>query len=286
MKLKIFKSTLVLLLASSSAFSPDSRPRALSLVTTAAAASYAAPSDYDIDDLEPNKKEVSVTYDDNDEEIRDALKRELLLLSSVTNRGEYASSEERDIVIDIVTQLEALNPTVDPASNCVGEWDLCLSSTQFFRSSPFFQTIRVAVNNRDMAENGFDIHDRATSASRVGRVRQVITDTELISEVELEVGMMPGFPLMMGGTVVTKASLKICGPELWETQILNTEVKGSNLPIFNQLMDDMQLSLPVGDVYNNILGDVPVVPMKTFYVDEGIRITRDVDDNFFVFSRA
>jgi hypothetical protein len=59
------------------------------------------------------------------------LKRELLLLASVTNRGEYASADERDIAIDLVAQLEALNPTAEPAAHCEGEWDLCLSSTQF-----------------------------------------------------------------------------------------------------------------------------------------------------------
>lgn len=98
-----------LLLVSSSAFSPYYRPRLpTQTAATLVGASYEAPSDYDRDDLEPTKKEVSVTYDDDDEEIRDALKRELLLLSSVTSRGEYASSEERDIVIDIVTQLGEL----------------------------------------------------------------------------------------------------------------------------------------------------------------------------------
>jgi hypothetical protein len=66
---------------------------------------FDSPSDYDSQDLSPTDKTVTVTYDDDDEAIRDALKRELLLLSSVTNRGEYTSSEERDIVIDIVTQL-------------------------------------------------------------------------------------------------------------------------------------------------------------------------------------
>lgn len=65
-----------------------------------------APSDYDTEDLPPTERDVYVSYDDDDDEaIRDALKRELLLLASVTNRGEYTSSEERDIVIDIVTQL-------------------------------------------------------------------------------------------------------------------------------------------------------------------------------------
>lgn len=185
-----------------------------------------------------------------------------------------------------ITLTEALNPTADPASNCVGEWDLCLSSTQFFRSSPFFQSLRVVADSREIAENGFDLHERATSASRVGRVRQLIQPSQLVSEVELEVGLLPGFPIKVRGNVVTTASLKVAGPEAWETQIESTKVLGSNVPLLNQFLDDMQVEMPIGEVYSNIMGNVPIVKSKTFYVDEGIRITRDVDDNFFVFSRA
>jgi hypothetical protein len=45
-------------------------------------------------------------------------------------------------------------------------------------------------------ESAFDIHDRATKSGRVGRVRQTISAdiNELISEVDLEVGMISGFP--------------------------------------------------------------------------------------------
>ena len=66
---------------------------------------YDAPSDYDSQDLQPADRPVYVDENNDDEAIRDALKRELLLLSSVTSRGEYSTSEERDLVIDIVTQL-------------------------------------------------------------------------------------------------------------------------------------------------------------------------------------
>jgi hypothetical protein len=163
-----------------------------------------SPSDYDTADLPPDVKEVAVDENVEDVLIRDALKRELLLLASVTDRGAYATKDEQDIVIDLVAQLEALNPTEEPASHCEGDWDLCYSSTQFFRSSPFFQSIRVAVgeDNKEIAENGFDLHDQATVGSRVGRVRQIITSSQLISEVDLEVGMLPGIPLSKAkGTV-------------------------------------------------------------------------------------
>lgn len=45
------------------------------------------PSDYDSSELMPTEQDATVDLDDNDIPIRDALKRELLLLASVTNRG-------------------------------------------------------------------------------------------------------------------------------------------------------------------------------------------------------
>jgi hypothetical protein len=130
------------------------------------------PSDYDADDLQSTTKTVSVDEDEDDAAIRDELKRELILLASVTNRGMCASTEESNLVVDLVTQLEALNPTADPGANSQGEWELCYSSAQSFRSSPFFLAIRAFLgdDNKSMAENAFDIHDKATTASRVGKV--------------------------------------------------------------------------------------------------------------------
>jgi hypothetical protein len=248
-----------------------------------------APSDYDVTDV-VGEKHVEVDTNEDDGVIRDELKRELLLLASTTNRGEYATPDEQNVFVDLVTQLEALNPTADPAHNCQGEWNLVLSSTQLFRSSPFFQSIRVALGDiidggKSIAENGFDLHDRATTAGRIGKVKQIVSSTELISEVDLEAGMTPGMPLRLKGTVVTTAALNIVSDELWELKIEKTQVKGSNIPFVNELLEGPELSLPVASLYSAINGDVPTIPMKTFYVDEAIRITRDIDDNFFVFSR-
>lgn len=119
------------------------------------------PSDYDSEDLGTEKR-VSVDTNDDDAAIRDELKRELILLASVTNRGACATTEENNLVVDLVTQLEALNPTADPALHSQGDWELCYSSTQSFRSSPFFLAIRAFLgdDNRAVAENAFMIHDR------------------------------------------------------------------------------------------------------------------------------
>ncbi|CAJ1929147.1 unnamed protein product [Cylindrotheca closterium] len=245
------------------------------------------PSDYDAEDILPKK---SVVVDDKEEDvkIRDALKRELLLLASVTNRGLFTNKDEAGLVLDLVSQLEALNPTANPAYHCEGEWDLCYSSTQLFRSSPFFQAIRMAVgdDNKQMAENGFTLHDRATSGSRIGRVKQILSSNELINELDLEVGVLPGLPFKIKGTVVTTASLQIVSDQKMELRLQGTKVKGSNIPLLNQLMEEeLNMEIPVGEVYKTIRGDVPVIAMQTFYVDESMRITRDVDENIFVYTR-
>lgn len=244
------------------------------------------PSDYDGDDLE-SEKSVFVDTDEDDEVIRDALKRELILLASVTNRGMCATAEEENLVIDIVTQLEALNPTADPALNSQGDWELCYSSTQSFRSSPFFLAIRAFLgdDNKAVADNAFEIHDRATTASRVGKVRQIVTNFELVSEYELSVGILPGFPVRAKGTVITNADLSTIAPETWELSVVGTKVKGSNVPFLDQYLDDNPIEIPVGEAYKTLNGSVPMAVLKTYYVDEGMRITRDVDDNFFVFTR-
>ena len=248
------------------------------------------PSDYDADDLTNTERPVVVDMDEDDAAIRDELKRELVLLASVTNRGTCASAEEENLVVDLVTQLEALNPTADPALNSQGDWELCYSSTQSFRSSPFFLAIRAFLgdDNKPVADNLFTIHDRATTASRVGKVRQIIDkeNTELVSEYDLSVGLLPGLPVRVKGTVVTSSDLTAIAPETWEMKVRGTKVNGSNVPFLDQYLDDNAVEIPVGDVYQSLSGSIPTAVLKTYYVDEGMRITRDSDDNIFVFTRA
>ena len=63
-------------------------------------------------------------------------------------------------------------------------------------------------------------------------------------------------------------------------------MKGSNVPLLNQFLEDHQLEIPMKDIFSTLNGVLPSVPNKIFYLDEGLRITRDEDDNFFVFTRA
>ena len=70
-----------------------------------------------------------------------------------------------------------------------------------------------------------------------------------MSEYELSVGLMPGLPVRVKGTVVTSADLRAVAPETWELTVRGTKVKGSNVPFLDQYLDDNAVELPVGEAY-------------------------------------
>ena len=78
------------------------------------------------------------------------LKKRLLALAARSNRGEIG--DVRDIAVEYITELEALNPALNaPAGGegqgathtCMdGDWELVYTDTQLFSASPFFLTLR------------------------------------------------------------------------------------------------------------------------------------------------
>lgn len=268
------------------------------------------PSDYDPRDIleESNESEfqqvksLQVDTKEGDAIIREELKRELLLLASVTNRGTLANQEEKDIISDIIAQLEALNPTPEPVDQMIydnddmsdyeHEWDLVVTNTQLFRASPFFLLVRSLLKEQSTANDLFDLYNQLTSVNKIGRVREIFHNGVMRSEIDLEVGFMKA-------TVITQATYDSmtknnANPETMELCITSTNIKQSNIPfmdVFPSLIGSTSLlssplELPIGQLLQNIRGNVPKVVLKTFYMDEGLRITRDVDDNFYVFSRV
>lgn len=88
------------------------------------------------------------------------------------------------------------------------------------------------------------------------------------------------------GTIITTASLTDVSNDTWDVTVKGTKVKGSNVAFVNHYLDDLAFELPVGDIYSMMTCSVPMSTLKTFYVGEGIRIVIDVNDNYFVSSRA
>lgn len=64
-----------------------------------------------------------------------------------------------------------------------GRWELVYSDVAPFRASPFFLTIGKLFGTQSSAEDFFRLHRLATSGSEIGRVFQILGETEMSSEV-------------------------------------------------------------------------------------------------------
>jgi hypothetical protein len=120
----------------------------------------------------------------------------LIQLGASTGRGEFADKEHKEMAGDLISALEKQNPTPEPTKSPLirGRWELIYSSTQLFRSSPFFMAGRAVCSTADQAKQYdwfCDMHRQALAISTIGQVRQVVSDTRLVSEFEVNVGAVP-----------------------------------------------------------------------------------------------
>ena len=75
----------------------------------------------------------------------------LLRIAASTGRGEYASPDQKNQASELIVALEKTNPTPQPAKDpkIYGRWELVYSSTELFRSSPFFMAGRAVCSTTD-----------------------------------------------------------------------------------------------------------------------------------------
>jgi PAP_fibrillin len=218
------------------------------------------------------------------------LKTDLLRIAAVTNRGESASSRQRESALDLITQLESMNPTSsdkgDGAEYSVqGSWDLVFTDAQLFESSPFFMTLRELFDDTEKAEQAFKLHRAATNTAEIGLVQQEITSTQLVSRVNLRNGLIPGIPFSLLGEIISTADLSIIDSYTMKLSMRETSVKKSNIPFGIGSLIALA-SVPVGDLLKSSKGDVPECSLSTFYLDSDFRVTRNKDDRVFVYLRS
>ena len=170
------------------------------------------------------------------------------------------------------------------------------------------------------AEDFFRLHRLALSNSEIGRVRQIITSQELVSEVDISTGI-PSIPFAITGSVVTRATaartnegalkltVKSTGVQVgrwvggWvgevEPQQLGRRRKDhlsthppthpptQSSSLFGFLGGGGNLpDLPLADLASRAGLSPPSVLMTTYYCDANMRISRTEDDHFFVFVRG
>ena len=121
----------------------------------------------------------------------------LLSLASRTGRGEFATNSEKQQAAQYVAALEQGSPIAQPTDSTTirGTWELVYSSTQLFRSSPFFMAGRAVCQTKEQADQYdwfCDMHRKALAISTIGSVRQIIdNDDRMTSEFEVRVGSVP-----------------------------------------------------------------------------------------------
>jgi len=193
-----------------------------------------------------------------------ALTQALLRIGAATGRGEMASEAERDEARRLAADLDSRyegegSPSTDP--RCAGTWELVLSDTQLFRSSPFFMAGRAVCADGSEARryDAFcDLHRAALAISTIGKVRQIVSlggggaPGRLTSEFEVRAGTVPfvadflprglplpglsgGLPLRIDGAIVTSASIEDVAGDGWALYLDTVQVKGSNIPGLRQV---------------------------------------------------
>ncbi|KAL7465405.1 hypothetical protein ACHAXS_005726, partial [Conticribra weissflogii] len=181
------------------------------------------------EDAQKAKKNIDVT----------AVQNQLLRIAASSDRGQYANSQEKDQVLQLVellestatesTPLETANANAAEATDILppqltGTWSLLYSNTQLFRSSPFFLAGRSTCRTPDQAKQYdwfCDMHRAALAISNIGNVRQIVkADGRLVNEFEVVVGAVPflgevlprvrysgGWPVTVDGAIVSSADV-------------------------------------------------------------------------------
>jgi hypothetical protein len=237
--------------------------------------------------------ETAATKSTNNLEERRPLKTALLALSARTNRGQIATSDEKNKALELVRKLESFNPTKDPALDelSLGRWELVFSNTQLFRSSPFFMAARAVCKDGQESDsfNQFcDLHREALMFTQIGKVTQIITSDKLVSEFVSIVAALPGFPLTVTGTIVSSSDIVSKTSDSYELYMDKVQIKGSNIPLFGDFFNNFE-GLPIralGETLEKQSGPRPRPIFRTLYIDTHMKISRDQDDNFFVYNRV
>ena len=236
------------------------------------------------------------------------LKALVYQIAASTDRGQRMNKMIAPMYHEKLIEMQKLVDALIPHSDVItkssieGEWELIYSSVELFRSSPFFLAIEKALNNKTKSDLFFKLHLLQVSSfgiSTVGRIGQYINFNkgEMISTFDTTIFGLTTIPILgwfkllptFGGRVVTLAKgLKLkenkLSMELEKTKV--SKVEGlKKIPLLNTIL--MERWYPVKTVWRLLPWNKenPNCEIKVIYVDDDLRIIKDMHDALFIYIR-
>jgi len=236
------------------------------------------------------------------------IKKKIYQIAAITDRGQRLNKliapmyqEKSKEMEELIKCLESFNNEISE-EKLSGEWELIYSTVELFRSSPFFLAIEKALNDEFKSNLFFKLHQLQVGSfglSTIGRIAQKIDfdKKEFLSTFDTIIFGLTTIPILgwfkllptFGGRVITLADeLNLQGNSLQmslrKTKV--SKVEGLNkIPIFSKLLMDRWY--PVKEVWEKLPWnkEIPSCEVSVIYLDEEIRIMKDLYGSIFIYVR-
>ena len=236
------------------------------------------------------------------------VKKKIYQISAITDRGQRLNpfvspmyQEKLKEMEQLVNDLEKQNSEISE-EKLSGEWELIYSTVELFRSSPFFLAIEKALNDEYKSNLFFKLHQLQVGSfglSTIGRIAQNIDfeKKEFISTFDTIIFGLTTIPILgwfkllptFGGRVITLADELNLNDNILQMNLRKTKVskvEGLNkIPIFSKLIMDRWY--PVKEVWEKLPWnkESPSCEVSVIYLDEEIRIMKDIYGSIFIYIR-
>ena len=236
------------------------------------------------------------------------IKKKIYQIAAITDRGQRLNKliapmyqEKLKEMGNLIDSLESFNTEVSE-EKLSGEWELIYSTVELFRSSPFFLAIEKALNDEFKSNLFFKLHQLQVGSfglSTIGRIAQNIDfeKKEFISTFDTIIFGLTTIPILgwfkllptFGGRVITLSDELNLNDNILQMNLRKTKVskvEGLNkIPIFSKLLMDRWY--PVKEVWEKLPWnkESPSCEVSIIYLDDEIRIMKDIYGSIFVYVR-
>ncbi len=238
----------------------------------------------------------------------DELKKQIYQIAAISDRGQRLNKliapiyqEKSNEIVEVIKILEGFKFEVSE-EKLSGEWELIFSTVELFRSSPFFLAIEKALNNEFKSNLFFKLHQLQVGSfglSTIGRIVQNIDfkKKEFISTFDTIIFGLTTIPILgwfkllptFGGRVITLADELNLQDNSLQMNLQKTKVSkvdGLNkIPILSKLLMDRWY--PVKEVWEKLPWneEIPSCELFIIYLDDEIRIMKDIYGSVFIYIR-